>query len=93
MNRRVVLILAAVLMGACASDLERARAGDRSLTGANLHGADLHGANLFGTDLIYADLRDANLSDANLTGAALIDVRCNAETRWPAGFTPPTCAP
>ena len=104
MNRRVVLLLAAVLMGACTSDLSRARSGDRNPNGADLSGADLtdarlafadltnanlSGADLSGANLTQAYLRGANLGSANLTGANLTTVHCDATPRWPAGFTPP----
>jgi hypothetical protein len=50
------------------------------------------------TDAARARSGDRNLNGANLTGANLTDadltgVHCDATTRWPAGFTPPTCAP
>ena len=64
-----------------------------NLTSANLTSANLAGADLTGADLTGANLAHANLTSANLTGANLTGVRCNAATRWPAGFTPPTCAP
>ena len=80
MNRRVVLILAAVLMGACGTeappyspaDLQRALAGDRNLSGANLSGANLSGANLTSANLSGANLSGANLIGAYLGGANLI---------------------
>ena len=87
MNRRVVLILAAVLMGACGTeapapapapqepystgDRQRAVAGDRNLVGANLRGANLTSAFLRGADLTGANLSYANLRGANLTSATL----------------------
>jgi nucleoside-diphosphate-sugar epimerase len=50
--------------------------------------------NLLATaNLINADLSFANLGGATLTNARLSSIRCNTSTRWPSGFTPPTCAP
>ena len=58
------------------SDLERALAGEKNLSVANLRYADLSGAYLFRADLRDADLsgaslRSAMLRGADLTGAAL----------------------
>ena len=58
------------------SDVERARAGDRNLEGADLRGADLSdvvlsGCNLRGANLEGAKLRGALFDEADLTGANL----------------------
>ena len=58
------------------SDLERALAGDKNLSGARLMRADLSGldlskANLRGADLTGADLSEANLREAKLARADL----------------------
>lgn len=89
--RRTILLLATLLVASCGTeappgsggsanpgDVTRALAGDRNLTGANLAGANLTRARLIG---------------ANLGGAILTGVHCDATTRWPDGFTPPTCLP
>ena len=62
-------------------DVARARAGDKSLSGADLGSADLRGANLReadltgasldGANLVYVDLRRADLEGATLTVADL----------------------
>ena len=70
------------------SDLERALAGDKNLTRANLTGADLRGANLY-----RADLTGAVLTSAKLTGADLKSIVYDDSTRWPARFIPPPSAP
>jgi pentapeptide repeat protein len=57
-----------------------------------LRDADLSEANLQGAVLTGADLRGANLEGAILTGAKLDDVKYDAKTVWPEGFTPPTSA-
>ena len=54
-----------------ASDVKRALAGDRNLSGADLSGAYLSRANLSGANLSGANLSGASLSDANLSGADL----------------------
>jgi uncharacterized protein YjbI with pentapeptide repeats/WD40 repeat protein len=74
-----------------------------SLNNTKLQGASLQGAELYRTDLRGAtlreaklnkaqffgvDLRGADLSGANLEGAELTDIRYDAQTRWPQGFTP-----
>ena len=60
-----------------------------SLKAANLQNTDLEGVNLEGADLRQADLEGANLEGANLKGADLTDIKYNAKTTWPEGFTPP----
>ena len=50
-----------------ASPVERARAGDKNLIGADLYGADLNNAKLRGADLTGAKLSGANLYLADLT--------------------------
>lgn len=63
-----------------------------NLRNADLHGMDLRGANFRGANLTNTDLTEgADLRGANLRGANLSRVRCDATTRWPAGFTPPVC--
>ena len=67
-------------------DVQRALAGDKNLSGADLSsagsglsvlrgadltGADLRGANLTRADLIFVDLTGADLRGANLSGAYL----------------------
>ena len=54
-----------------ASDVDRARAGEKNLVRADLRGADLRGVNLSRADLRRADLRDAVLTKANLYDAKL----------------------
>ena len=53
------------------SDLERALAGDKNLSGANLSRANLFNANLSGANLFNANLSGANLVGADLRGASL----------------------
>ncbi len=57
--------------GLSVPDTDRARAGDKNLTGADLWGADLRGANLAGANLAGANLRWAKLANTNLRGADL----------------------
>jgi hypothetical protein len=57
------------------------------LTHASLYKAHLQNADLGGANLQRADLRGANLQGANLQGADLIDVRVDAATVWPDGFS------
>jgi uncharacterized protein YjbI with pentapeptide repeats len=54
-----------------ASDVKRARAGDKNLRGADLSGADLSGIDLTDADLIGANLKESRLIDADLRGASL----------------------
>ena len=61
--------------------------------GIDLRAANLTSANLSDATLTSANLSDATLTSANLSGATLTGVRCNGFTRWPTGFTPPTCLP
>ena len=56
------------------SDLKRALAGDKNLSGADLAGAYLEGA---------------DLSGAKLYGANLDGIIYNDGTGWPEGFKPP----
>ena len=53
------------------ADLRDADLRDADLSCADLHGADLHGADLKGADLKGADLHGADLSCADLKGADL----------------------
>lgn len=69
-----------------------------NLTNANLTVANVTSATFTGANLNYADLTSATLTGAiftgaNLGGAILTGVHCDATTRWPDGFTPPTCLP
>ena len=59
----------------------------------NCSGADLQHAILINANLTGANLTGANLTGANLTGANLTGVRCDSPPIWPAGVTPPSCAP
>ncbi|PON16428.1 hypothetical protein C2W62_18535 [Candidatus Entotheonella serta] len=59
----------------------------RTLRVQNLSGANLRSVNLSGADLWGADLSRADLSWANLD-----NIRYDADTRWPDGFTPPSLA-
>jgi hypothetical protein len=64
------------------ADLTRANLTRADLTDANLTRADLTGADLTDANLAGSDLRKANLADAKL-----INVRSNADTKWPEGFS------
>ena len=59
------------------TDFQRALAGEKNLSRADLTEANLKGANLNG----------ANLGRADLSG-----VKYDAATVWPVGFTPPAPA-
>jgi len=63
------------------SDLDRALAGDKNLTEADLHDADLTGV----------DLRGADLRDADLTYANLKDVEYDDSTIWPESVRDVLC--
>jgi uncharacterized protein YjbI with pentapeptide repeats len=66
--QRTILLLATLLVTSCASDEERARAGERDLNGADLRDANLAGVNLSGARITQANLQSVNFSGANLTG-------------------------
>ncbi len=85
------------------ANLRDAMLDEANLTRANLAGASLADVHSVGALFIDANLTGANFTGAgvmvddftgaNVTGAVFRDVRCNAHTVWPAGFTPPTCPP
>ena len=72
---------------------------EADLTNARLVGADLTGAWATNTTMLGADLKNANLSGARVDGASLAgavltdaklsDIRYDAKTVWPKGFSPP----
>jgi Pentapeptide repeats (8 copies) len=78
------------------ANLTRADLSFADLSFANLRSADLHFADLSDADLTRANLTDATLVGATLTdttldGANLTGVRCDKDTKWPIGFSPPRC--
>jgi pentapeptide repeat protein len=70
------------------SSLAGARLGDCSLVGADLGHCDLRGADLSDANLTGAMLWGADLTGANLTNATFVDVKFDANTKWPEGFDP-----
>lgn len=73
--------------------LHHADAALARFTNAMLTGADLTEADLTGADLTGADLRGARLTASRLDRVILTGARWDAETVWPAGFTPPALIP
>lgn len=59
------------------------------LPGVVLRGADLRGADLGNANLARSDLRGARLAAASLAGTDLFQVRYDANTVWPEGYSPP----
>jgi hypothetical protein len=70
------------------ANISGANLGTANLSESNLRDAILRQASLLGTSLNKADLSGSDLREANLQNAILEGAIYNAETQWPAEFTP-----
>lgn len=71
------------------ADLQGADLNKAKLSQTNLYGARLMGVNLIVVALDRVNLIGANLDGTNLNGIYFHDIKYDATTIWPAGFTPP----
>lgn len=73
------------------ANFTRAYLNNADLSRANLTHANFTHANLWDANLGGADLTSTNFTGVLLTNTRIVEVRCNATTRWPAHFAPPPC--